>query len=133
MVRLTTPVHTFDLPQSNDEYKDILVSYSQCGNVVLRKHKAELACDGPVVGIHMTQAETALFRAGHEVTVQVRCLRNDGEVITSDTDTFRVEDVIDDEALYDGVPYDGSPYDDSPYDDFLYDDFLLDEVPYNGG
>lgn len=108
MYRATTPTHIFVFEVDPDEtFKTILITYSQSGVIILEKDKEDLTfeekqeCCGKVYHalLRLTQEETKLFAAEKLVSVQIRAVTNDGDVVASEKMTVTVNDVLNDEVL----------------------------------
>lgn len=108
--RATTPKHTFkftDDPETN--YKSILISYAQDGNIVLEKTKTDLTFatvkdEAEQIlyftgTLQLTQEETNLFVSASDVIIQIRALNDADDVFVSNTIIISVNDVINDEVL----------------------------------
>ena len=74
-----TPIHTFEFSYTADELETVQIVYKQNGEIILEKGKEDLAFDGTVATLQLTQAETLLFAAKGTVKVQVRWKRFTGE------------------------------------------------------
>lgn len=104
MYRATTPIHTFSLPISTADCKDILITYKQGKNIVLEKYMDDrvlpsgMTINNKTITIVLTQEESKLFKAV-AATVQVRILTDAGTVCASDIFNFKVKDVLDDDEL----------------------------------
>lgn len=104
MYRLTTPTHTFTLPEDTGDYAEILVTYKQ-KKTVLNKHyqngtlPSGMSLDGNNVIIKLTQRETKAFSAGDQVSVQIRVLTPSGDAYASQSFKVRVFAVLNEEVL----------------------------------
>lgn len=108
MYRATTPTHIFIFEIDPEEnFKTILITYSQSGEIVLEKGKNDLAfeekeeCCGKVyqATLQLTQEESNLFEADKIVSVQIRAVSYDGDVVASEKMSVSVKDVLNDEVL----------------------------------
>ena len=103
MYRVTTPTHTFTLPQDTSDYTEIQVSYQQ-GTTKLVKHYQDgtlpdgMTLDGNVVKIRLSQAETKAFAKGN-VEAQVRTLNASGDAFASKIFELYVNPVISEDIL----------------------------------
>ena len=104
----TTPKHTFTFPVSPEEFKRILITYTQNGKTVLEKTEQDLTFEEIIDGnriiyaawLALTQEETKKFDPALEkFTVQVRALSNHGEAIAGGKHVFSVESVLNDGVL----------------------------------
>lgn len=104
MYRATTPIHTFSLPISTDDCKDIQVTYKQGKNVILEKYMDDRVLPSGMtlhdkdVVVTLTQEETKLFGA-KKATVQIRILTDGGTASASDIFDITVKDVLHDNEL----------------------------------
>lgn len=102
MYRFTTPKHTFRFPESVDpsELADILITYSQAGNIILERRKDKLVIgENHTVWFQFTQEDSALFRANVRVEVQVRILFATGESYASRKKQVEILPVLHDGVL----------------------------------
>ena len=108
MYIVTTPKHTFTFPVSPEEFKCILITYTQNDEIILEKTEddltfEELTENGKpvyVAWLQLTQEETKLFDPALEkFTVQVRALSKYGEAIAGDPHVFSVKAVLNDGVL----------------------------------
>lgn len=109
MYRATTPKHTFIFDVNPDEeFKTILISYAQGKDIVLEKGKTDLEfeegtnCKGETVykaSLRLSQTESNLFNANQPVSVQIRAVTQEDEVVASDKMSVAVREVLNDEVL----------------------------------
>lgn len=101
MYRASTPTHTFTFDVDPDStFKDILISYSQNGTVILNKTKEDLTFDGNDASLTLTQTETNLFvKDVNPVVVQVRVLTYEDESIPCEKMYVALQDVLNDEVM----------------------------------
>lgn len=108
MFRATTPTHIFIFEVDPEEnFKTILITYSQGGEIVLEKGKNDLTfeekteCNKKVYlgTLQLTQEESNLFEADRTVLVQIRAVSYDGDVVASEKMSVSVKDVLNDEVL----------------------------------
>lgn len=106
MYRVTTPTHTFTLPDNTSSYDEIQVTYKQ-NNVVLTKHYQDevlpsgMTLNGKNVIIRLTQEETKAFNPRMAVLAQVRVLTGSGDAYASEIFSIDVKDVLNEEILAD--------------------------------
>lgn len=83
MRRATTPTHIFNFPDgvSVSEITEALITYSQCGKIILEKTLNNLTIDteNNAISLDLTQSETDLFAPG-KALVQVRAKINDAAI-----------------------------------------------------
>ena len=111
MIRATTPKHIFTFETNPSEFKRILITYVQNGNVIFEIEKDGLTFEevtnafGDTIGyaawFRMSQEDTKKFSAnsGKMVSVQVRVLTSADEALASEKKSFSVQDVLNDEVL----------------------------------
>lgn len=103
MYRVTTPEHTFTLPEAVNNYKVVQVAYRQ-NSVKFAKTYANgempsgMSVSGATIIITLTQEETKRFRTG-EASVQVRALTQNDVAVASKKFTFKVDDVNNEDIL----------------------------------
>lgn len=108
MYQASTPLIRFLFPVDPDDAKDILISFTQNRNVILDKHKSDLTMLGEVTKrgknyygatLRLTQNETNLFKGTMLVTVQIKMLTYNEEVLVSKTSSFVMADTMNDEVM----------------------------------
>ena len=104
MYRVTTPEHTFTLPQNASAYDVIQITYKQGATKITKTCEdgvtpQGVTIDGKNVVVMLTQAETKKFRAGGALTVQVRALTLGGKAYASDRFPIEVKEVNNEEIL----------------------------------
>ena len=108
MIRGTTPTHTFTFNNLNPEtFKVLNIYYAQQGVEVFQKNKEDCTfssyeTDEGIVytaQVTLSQEETKLFKAKHEVEVQLRVLTADDRSLATNKYKLSVWDVINDEVL----------------------------------
>lgn len=103
MYRVTTPEHTFTLPENISHYKVVQVAYKQGSNKLVKTYANGTASSGMVVSgtnvvITLTQEETKKFKKG-EASVQVRALTLADRAVASAQFPFTIEDVNNEDIL----------------------------------
>lgn len=103
--RVTTPTHTYNLPMDTSTLSVIQVTYKQGAVSIVKQYQGSLprgmSLDGKKVIITLTQQETKEFKAV-PVKSQVRVLTNVGKALASQKFTINVEDVLNEEVLFNG-------------------------------
>ena len=99
MIRGTTPTHIFNIPLAASEIKEIKITYSQNGSVVLSKKKGDCEIIDNVVTVTLSQEDTFKFNSAMHVKIQMRVMTNTGCVMGSKTMTVSVDDCLDSEVL----------------------------------
>ena len=104
MFRYTTPTHEFVMDINPIGWDSFIISYSQCGKIVLEKtendpHVIEDKTEDPeyrgyCLSIKLTQEDTALFNPVDYVYVQIRCKYDTEDAFASDQIMIKAEDVI---------------------------------------
>lgn len=101
MRRATTPTHTFTFPQGIKvgSVTEALVTYSQCGRIVLEKtlSDAEIDSENNRIAIKLSEEETNLFAPG-KALVQVRAKVNEA-MLASQLLWFPVKPVLNSESM----------------------------------
>lgn len=64
---------TFQTPEPPSNYSDILITFSQNGNILINKTRYNLLVEDFSVIAQLTQEETKLFTAGIPAQIQIRC------------------------------------------------------------
>ncbi len=104
MYRVTTPTHTFTLPDTASNYEEIQITYKQRDVEIVKHYQDEtlpsgMSFDGQDVIIRLTQEETKSFKAGEKVSVQVRVLTQGNDAYASRSFNVNVYPVLNDEVL----------------------------------
>lgn len=102
MIRATTPTHifTFDEEVPVMDNKKILITYKQCGRVVLNKTGEDLIIDedNNQVAVDFTQQEVNMFQPG-EAFIQVRVKNGINKVLASQILKIMIKPVLNQEVL----------------------------------
>lgn len=100
MYRASTPRHELKLPWDKSEIKELWLTYSQNGAIVLEKKHSEDAFDveDNVWAVQLTQEETNLFKADY-ADAQIRILFTDGTSLPSKVFRLPVLAVLNDEVM----------------------------------
>ena len=99
MIRGTTPTHTFDLPISKGNIKDIRITYVQNDEKIIEKKITDVILSEKKVAITLTQDESLKFKARRTAFVQIRILTDENKVFTSNSEGFFVYDTFNEEIL----------------------------------
>ena len=87
MTRVTTPTHTFRLPEDVDSYGKVEITYVQSGVKIEKLYEGEevdwASVSGRVIAVTLTQEETKRFTAGKSVDVHIRVKTSSGKVLPS--------------------------------------------------
>lgn len=103
MYRVTTPEHTFTLPELISSYKVVQIAYRQ-GSLKFTKTYEDgeassgMSISGNTVIVSLTQEETKRFKKG-EASVQVRALTSNDKAVASKQFPFTIEDVNNEDIL----------------------------------
>lgn len=107
MYRASTPLHEWLFDIDPVEMKEILITFSQKGQIVLEKTKADMTFE-PVeikgeprfIGRYsLSQEETCLFESKMDVEVQCRVLTYAGASLPTDIMRVPVKHVLDDRIM----------------------------------
>lgn len=99
MYRASTPTHLFDIGMNTADLEKILITYSQDGQIVLEKTKADCQLGETTISVTLTQEETNLFSSIGAVEIQIRVLTNGGKAIPSEVFAIPVSRVLNDEVM----------------------------------
>lgn len=100
IIRGTTPTHEFGIPYNQDIIRDIRVTYGQNNKALFTKDINDCKIENGKVSVSLIQEETFLFVPNKKVTVEIRVLTMDGDVVRNeDPITLRVIDSMNDEVL----------------------------------
>ena len=99
MIRGTTPTHTFALPISLSEFKNIRIVYAQDSTVILKKELQSCHIVDNTITVTLTQEETLKFSHKKPVRIQIKALTVNGEVVSTPIHVVSVEECLDDEVI----------------------------------
>lgn len=99
MRRYTTPTHRFTLQVAPELISKIRITYSQDDKIILKKETEQIAIEGNVAIVKLTQEETALFVANKEVEIQIAVRTFGEDALRSDIIRESVERVLDNEVI----------------------------------
>lgn len=99
MIRGTTPTHTFDLPVSEANVKDIRITYVQNDEKIVEKRLNDVVLSEKKVETTLTQEETLKFKAQRSAFVQVRVLTDEDKVFASNSEAITIYDTYNEEIL----------------------------------
>ncbi len=119
IIRGTTPYHSFVVPMAPEQIRNVYVSYSQNGELILDKTKADLEIvpiildtdteeEGEIkesqIGLHLSQEDTLGFKfypaaEKNIAVIQLRILDVDNEAYASEPITERISEVIKDGVI----------------------------------
>lgn len=83
MIRGTTPTHTFGLPISKEDIKNITVTYKQDDRIIVEKGIDDVEIIGNKVKVTLTQQETLRFVAGIRAKAKIGVLGINGKKLSS--------------------------------------------------
>lgn len=103
MYRVTTPEHTFTLPESISSYKVVQIAYRQSSFKLVKTYEdgeasSGMSISGNIVIVSLTQEETKKFKKG-DASVQVRALTSNDKAVASKQFLFTIEDVNNEDIL----------------------------------
>lgn len=99
MKRATTPTHEFTLPIEASLIRRFLLTYTQNGEIILEKRETDMAVNGNVWSVKLTQEEANLFTGGVIARAQIRILTTGGDAMASGEYQIYVGPVFNDEVL----------------------------------
>ena len=99
MIRGTTPTHEFTLPFDTSEIDDLRISYGQCDKEIVVKTRDDCRLDGNTVYVTLTQEDTFSFDCKKAIMIQVRVLKMDGCVLSTDVMIDKVGKCLNNEVL----------------------------------
>ena len=94
MRRGTTPTHTFDIPMTKEEIRNLRITYAQNGKVVLEKKLDEVTIQDEQIVLNLTQEETLKFKANVYAYVQIRILTNEEKVFSNAPETIYITETF---------------------------------------
>lgn len=99
LIQGTTPSHKFRLSISTNLIKDVMITYIQDRNIILRKTFSDVLAYDNIIYVDLTQEETFLFSHDLRVRIEVRILTNDNKVFGRVFKNIPVEEIIDKEVF----------------------------------
>lgn len=86
----TTPTHTFELPFPTSAIAKLEITYKQGGRIKIIKRLNDVQLDENTISFVLTESETAMFREGERVDIQVWIRDTGGLALLSDIFTTSV-------------------------------------------
>ena len=100
IIRGTTPTHEFGIPYNSNIIRDIRVTYGQNNKALFTKYIHDCKIENNKISVSLIQEETFLFTPNKNVTVEIRVLTMDGDVVRSEEPiVLKVIDSMSDEVL----------------------------------
>lgn len=94
-----TPTHTFELPTTLVDIKNVEITYAQNKQVVLRKSTSDCTVTDNQISVTLTQEDTFRFTDGVTVEIQLRLLDNVDHVFISNIMRVSCDRCLSDEVL----------------------------------
>lgn len=95
----TTPTHQFALPFSDSLISDLSITYSENGEVIVKRTLEDCEINNDIVSITLTQQESLSFTPNSIVEVQLKLATNTGSVLASPKYRIGVESALDTEIM----------------------------------
>lgn len=100
IIQGTTPTHTFVTEQIDVEsIKSLRITYQQGGRTILEKTENDVVIFNHFIEFTLAQEETLKFRAGYEVSIQIKVLLVDGSVMASPIIPVGIDKILNTEVL----------------------------------
>lgn len=99
MIRGTTTTHIFNIPLEASDIKDIKVTYSQGGTIILTKKKKDCKIADNTIAVPLSQEDTFKLDSSQHVKIQLRILTDKDRVMSSKVMTLSVGACLDSEVL----------------------------------
>lgn len=99
LYRYTTPLHVFVFEDDPELYDKIEICYFQNDQLILQKNKNQLEFEGRKTSYRLTQEQTALFKSGIPVDIEIRVKTLGGEVPPPARFEIPVTSVLKEEVL----------------------------------
>lgn len=93
MVRGTTPTHVFNVNVDLRECR-VYVTYSQFNRIIVEKTNEDITINEDNIIVDLLQTETMRFDAKSPVKIQIRFIRENGEVSASEIMETEVKDIL---------------------------------------
>ena len=98
IIRGTTPVQTFELPESLENCK-FTITYKQQGNVIFKRTHEDCAISDNIVTVNLTQNETLMLIENEIVEIQFKIRNFEGNIFASDIINDMVYRILDEEPI----------------------------------
>ena len=95
MYRGTTPTLTFALPFQAGVIKNLFVTFSQKGQILLEKTTADCGLIGNTIELNLTQEDTLKFMPGN-AELQVRIIDNSNQALASKIYSINIGSILKD-------------------------------------
>lgn len=99
MIRGSTVTHIFNVPLEANKIKDLKITYSQGGSIVLFRKKINCTVTDNTITVTLLQEDTFKFDSSKNVNIQLRILTNEGLVLSSKVLTIGIGACLDSEVL----------------------------------
>ena len=100
MIRGTTPTHSFGIPISEKDVRNIKVTYKQDGRIVVEKGLNDVVITGSTVKVTLSQQETLRFMPGIKAKVDIGVLSANGKRLGNERSIYiKVKDGNNNEVL----------------------------------
>ena len=94
-----TPTHNFTLPISEEYVRNVEITYSQNGKIILQKYLRDCTINGNKVSVTLSQLDTFAFTGGVNVEIQIRVIDVGGMVTPSDVICISCDKCLSTEVL----------------------------------
>lgn len=98
IIRGTTPLQVFRLPQDATEYAKVQISYIQDGRPLFTKTLDDMDVDEDSLSLQLSQAETFMFK-GKMATAEMKLLTSEGDLLKAKQFIFHIGDTYDEEIM----------------------------------
>ena len=95
----TTPTHTFTIPFSVADIKNVRIAYAQGDEVKLVKEISDCQLEGNTVVVKLTQEDTLSFDPKKRVEVQMKVLTHGDDTLVSTIKSVSVGRCLDEEVI----------------------------------
>ena len=101
MIRATTPTHIFTIDSDIDlnAAKNIRLTYSQNGTIILEKDKTEVTISGNTIIYALSQEDTLLFSETIPIEIQITVKTSSDIVVKSVIVSIRAERALNTEVF----------------------------------
>ena len=99
MVQGTTPTHTFKLPFTVDNVKDVIISYIQNRTIVFVKKIDDCVLVDNEIQVNLTQEDTFSLSCLSDADIEFKVLTSDNKVVGKKFKKIEVEESINKEVF----------------------------------
>jgi hypothetical protein len=94
MIQGTTPTHTFSLPFTANNVRDVMIAYVQNREVIFRKETKDCVFTDNKIQVDLTQEDTFSLSHLSLVTIEFMALTSNNKVVGRKFNDIKVEETV---------------------------------------